>query len=68
MTKFEEIGVDRQYEALNAWQAKKQLELSCKLCCERGLRIICDSCQIQTAHNIVMDMKFPKDRRRDEEA
>jgi len=59
MTRFEEIGVDRQWDARNPWQAKKQLEISCELCCNKGLRIQCTRCQIQNAHELVMETKFP---------
>lgn len=59
MSRFYEIGVDRQYEAKTPAEAKRQYEKSCALCCTRpGYRCDCDRCPIATAHEIVMDMKW----------
>lgn len=41
MTKFENIGVARQYEARNLKEAERAFELSCNLCCNRGMHLEC---------------------------
>lgn len=41
MTKFESIGVARQYEARNLNEAKKAFECSCATCCIRGIHLEC---------------------------
>lgn len=60
MTTFEEIGVKCQEKARNFWQAKKQFDWSCKLCCLKGMRIDCDRCHIAWAHDNVKKNVFPK--------
>lgn len=50
MTRFESIGVDLQQNAETIQQAKRAFNYSCKLCCQRGLRLDCDSCAIYGAH------------------
>ena len=67
MTNFERIGVERQYEAENYFQARKQKEISCRLCSERGLRIECEHCHIEAAHNEVKRWKFPQQVKKYEE-
>ena len=67
MTNFERIGVERQDEARNFWQAHKQFENSCKLCCYRGMRIECDRCHINHAHEAVKKYKFPQQAKMFEE-
>lgn len=59
MTRFEEIGVERQWDSTNPWQAEKQKEISCKLCVNKGLRIECTRCHIEAAHDLVLETKFP---------
>lgn len=66
--KFENVGASLQWNARNAWQAKKLFEHSCELCCLRGLRIECERCHIQAAHNYVMETKFKRMSKKDEEA
>ncbi len=41
MTKFENIGVARQYESRNAQEAKREFERSCNFCCNRGMHMEC---------------------------
>ena len=59
MTKFEEIGIERQWDSTNPWQAKKQKENSCRSCINRGMRIDCDRCGIESAYKQVLKIKFP---------
>lgn len=59
MSKFCEIGVDRQYTAKSPAEAKRAYAKSCAICCTKpGHRCCCDRCPIATAHEIVMDMKW----------
>lgn len=60
MTTFEKIGVERQENARNFYQAKKQFDWSCELCCTKGMRIDCDRCHIAWAHDNVKKNVFPK--------
>lgn len=41
MTKFENIGVARQYQAKNKNEANKHFERSCDMCCTRGMHLEC---------------------------
>lgn len=54
MTKFEQIGVNYQYEAQTKQEAGRSFRYSCRCCCERGMRIDCDNCAISFAHNLVI--------------
>lgn len=46
MTKFEQVGVDLQCDAMSVRDAVKSFRYSCKVCCLRGMRIDCDRCAI----------------------
>ena len=50
---FESIGVSRQYSALNAKEADRQFSNSCKICCNKGIKLDCDRCAINYTHNLV---------------
>lgn len=52
MTKFEQVGVEFQYAASNKMEAIRSLRYSCRVCCERGMRIDCDRCAIAVANAI----------------
>ena len=54
MTKFEQVGVNMQYEALTKEIAQKKFSRSCDCCCNKGMQINCDRCQIATVHQLVM--------------
>ena len=56
MTNFEEKGVALQNESRTRIQAENRFKYSCDLCCNRGLRIRCDSCAINAAHESMMDV------------
>lgn len=59
MSKFYDIGVDRQYGAKSPAEARRMKDKSCDLCCKRpGVRCHCTVCPIATAHEIVMDMRW----------
>lgn len=38
MTKFEQVGVELQRDAVDIEEANKRFAYSCRLCCERGFR------------------------------
>lgn len=54
MTKFEQRGVQFQYEAPNKEAAQKSFEYSCDCCCTKGVRIECDRCAINHTHQMIM--------------
>lgn len=41
MTKFEQVGIN-------------SFNISCNICCCKGMRIDCDRCAISEAHSLVM--------------
>lgn len=53
MTKFEQIGVERQYDSVTAEESNRNYLISCNICCRRGLHIECDRCAIAVAHEAV---------------
>lgn len=53
MTKFEQIGVERQYESVTAYESNRNFRISCNICCRKGLHINCDKCAIAVAHEAV---------------
>ena len=55
MTRFEQIGVDRQYNANNAYEADKLFNKSCTQCCTKGMQLNCDKCNIAYVHDIIVD-------------
>lgn len=55
MTRFEEIGVQRQSECCTRFEAEKQFRNSCSLCCNRGFQIECDRCAIANEHRQVLE-------------
>ena len=54
VTKFEQVGVELQYEASNKHEANRSFKYSCRVCCERGMRIECDRCAIAATHAITV--------------
>lgn len=54
MTKFEQIGVNYQYDSCSKEEAARALRHSCRCCCERGMQITCSRCAIEQAHNLVV--------------
>ena len=43
MTRFEQIGVDRQYDANNINEATREFQNSCNRCCSKGMHLDCPS-------------------------
>lgn len=54
MTKFEQIGVGFQYDAANKAEANRSFRYSCRVCCERGMRLECDRCAIAAVHDMTI--------------
>lgn len=54
MTKFEQVGVNMQYESPTKEMAQKRFSRSCDCCCKKGLRIECSRCAIDTVHRLVI--------------
>lgn len=52
-TKFETIGVERQYQSVDAKESNRNFSISCNICCRKGLRIDCDKCAIAVAHEAI---------------
>ena len=53
MTKFETVGVNRQFDARNIEEANKSFTNSCKCCCEKGIKLECDRCSISYTHDLI---------------
>ena len=56
MSKFEEIGVNRQYEAGSIREARKLFDMSCKICATQGKYISCSNCAIASVHQLVTEI------------
>lgn len=54
MTKFETIGINRQYDSTSKYEANKSFNHSCNCCCNKGMRIECDKCSIAYVHNLII--------------
>lgn len=54
MTKFEQRGVEFQYDASCKKDAERSFQYSCGVCCSRGMRIDCDRCAIRATHEMTM--------------
>lgn len=54
MTKFEQVGVNYQTDAITKEEASRCFQHSCHICCHRGMHIDCDACAIAVAHNMVI--------------
>ncbi len=54
---FFEVGVDRQFNAWNLYQAQKQFEKSCYLCTMQCKQMDCDVCPIKLAFETNVELK-----------
>lgn len=54
MTKFEQIGVNMQYDSPTKEIATQKFSRSCECCCNKGIRLECDRCAIDTVHKLVV--------------
>ena len=46
MTKFEQVGINFQYDAPTTEAAIKSFKYSCACCCNKGMRFDCARCAI----------------------
>lgn len=54
MTKFEQVGINYQYDATSAREANKSFQYSCDCCCHKGMHLDCDHCAISHVHSLVV--------------
>ena len=54
MTKFEQVGVNYQYDAVDKKSANKAFKISCNICCNRGIQLNCEKCSIAVVHDLVI--------------
>ena len=52
--KFIELAIQYQNAALTKEEAVKNFERSCNICCNRGLHLDCDRCQVSVVHNMTI--------------
>lgn len=53
MTKFEQIGINHQYNSNSISEANKAFNNSCNCCCNKGMHIDCNKCAIAYTHALV---------------
>jgi len=54
MSKFEQIGVERQLESDSKKEALRSFRHSCEVCCYKGIHLNCDRCSISFVHSEVI--------------
>ena len=54
MTKFEQVGINYQYDATSVREANKSFQHSCDCCCNKGMHLDCDHCAISHVHSLVV--------------
>lgn len=54
MTKFEQIGINYQYDATSIQEAQRAFKHSCNCCCNKGIKLECDKCAIANVHNMIV--------------
>ena len=54
MTKFEQIGINYQHDAVDKHTASKAFKHSCSICCHKRIQLDCDKCAIAVVHNMVI--------------
>lgn len=54
LTKFEQVGVNYQTDSTSKQEANRNFRYSCRVCCNRGMRIECDRCAIASTHDAVV--------------
>lgn len=54
LTKFEQVGVNYQLDSASKQEANRNFRYSCRVCCNRGMRIECDRCAISATHDAVV--------------
>jgi hypothetical protein len=54
MTKFEQVGVNMQYDSATKEIAQRRFSRSCECCCNKGIHLNCDRCSIAIVHQLVV--------------
>ena len=54
MTKFEQVGINYQYDASNIKEANRAFKYSCNCCCNKGINLQCDRCAIAFVHSLIV--------------
>ena len=54
MTKFEQVGINFQYDAPTKEAAIKSFKYSCTCCCSKGMRLDCDRWAISHTHAMIV--------------
>ena len=54
MTKFERVGVNHQFDARNADEAKSNFAHSCECCCSQGRHSDCRRCHISYTYSLMI--------------
>ena len=54
MTKFEQVGVNMQYDSATKEIAEQRFSRSCECCCYKGVHLNCNRCSIATVHSLVI--------------
>ena len=52
--KFDEIGINRLYDANSIEEANKVFARSCHCCCVKNRQVDCDKCNIAFVHKLVV--------------
>ena len=63
MTKFEQVGINMQYDSATKEIARHKFSRSCECCCNKGIRLECDRCSISTVHQLVIASFETKEKR-----
>lgn len=58
--RFIDRGVENQINSIDEKDAKRAMNVSCTICCNRGLHIECDRCPIKDAHEQIMGLFMDK--------
>ena len=56
MTRFEEKGINRQYNSRSAMEAARAFEKSCDICATQGKYVSCRNCMIASVHQLVTEI------------
>lgn len=54
ITKFEQIGVERQKDSSSKYEANRNFAHSCEVCCCKGMKISCEKCSIAFVHKEII--------------
>ena len=54
MSKFEQVGINYQYDADSKEKANNAFKHSCNVCCHKGIQLDCEKCAIAHVHNLVV--------------